>query len=267
MLGGFARRRDSWVQLGWSVLLNWAVGPLLMTGLAWATLPDVPGYRNGVIIVGIARCDAVDRGCCRRGRRGGSGRRAALHAMRCTRCDGQAVRGAHSLDASAMCFRPGCRRCIAMVLIWNQLARGDAEYCALLVAVNSILQVRRWGSLRRAVALLRSPGGSGLSAGAGEGRQPAGPCHLTRVAGAKSGDWPECQAGQPLVAHMEPGRGRHEDATAQAATRSDLEPAWTGAPPQMVLFAPYAVLLLQVVSRQYLDGSGVSARRLCASRP
>lgn len=29
----------------------------------------------------------------------------------------------------------------AQVLIWNQLARGNAEFCAILVAVNSILQV------------------------------------------------------------------------------------------------------------------------------
>ena len=29
----------------------------------------------------------------------------------------------------------------AQVLIWNQLARGNAEFCAILVAINSILQV------------------------------------------------------------------------------------------------------------------------------
>ncbi|KAK3310519.1 sodium bile acid symporter family-domain-containing protein [Chaetomium strumarium] len=80
------RTREVWVQLGFSIIVNWIIAPLVMLGLAWAFLPDQQGLREGLILVGIARC-------------------------------------------------------IAMVLIWNSLARGHGDYCAILVAVNSLLQI------------------------------------------------------------------------------------------------------------------------------
>jgi len=75
-----------------SFVLNWLIGPALMTALAWACLPDLPAYRNGVVMVGLARC-------------------------------------------------------IAMVLIWNQLARGDGDLCAVMVAFNSVLQILLYAPL------------------------------------------------------------------------------------------------------------------------
>ncbi|PVH68962.1 arsenical-resistance protein [Cadophora sp. DSE1049] len=80
------RTRALWAQIGFSILMNWIVAPLLMLGLAWAFLPDRSDLRTGLVLVGLARC-------------------------------------------------------IAMVLIWNGLAGGDDQYCAILVAVNSILQI------------------------------------------------------------------------------------------------------------------------------
>ncbi|WP_137295673.1 ACR3 family arsenite efflux transporter [Nocardioides dongxiaopingii] len=98
-----------------SILLNWIVGPALMFALAWLMLPDLPEYRTGLIIVGLARC-------------------------------------------------------IAMVLIWNDLACGDREAAAILVAINSVFQVVAFAGLGY-LYLELLPGWLGLAdtGGAGDG--------------------------------------------------------------------------------------------------
>jgi arsenite transporter len=51
--------RRIWQHLAFSLFVNWIFAPLLMVGLSWAFLPDKTELREGLILVGLARCIAM----------------------------------------------------------------------------------------------------------------------------------------------------------------------------------------------------------------
>lgn len=53
--------RQIWTQIAISIFINWVIGPIVMTALAWACLHDLPELRTGVIMVGLARYTAHKR--------------------------------------------------------------------------------------------------------------------------------------------------------------------------------------------------------------
>lgn len=95
-----------------------------MLGVAWATLPDLPTYRTGVIMVGLARCIAVSQ-----------------PALPFTLSLSTLTNLSSSFFSTPFSFIRLYFAHSQMVMIWNQLAGGDADYCAILVILNSILQI------------------------------------------------------------------------------------------------------------------------------
>ena len=58
-LGKIVGGKGSKTMLSASLALNWVVGPLLMFALAWVFLSGYPDLRDGLILIGIARCIAM----------------------------------------------------------------------------------------------------------------------------------------------------------------------------------------------------------------